>query len=293
MPTTTAARLALLTASLPLAGLGLADARASMPDDDHPAEVRLIAATDSIVPGETLELGLTFDIRDGWYTYWVGDSDTGIPPIIEMKLPDGFEAKDAKWPAPQRQVGGTDDLLDYVHKEQLTIILPVKVPSDLSPGDEVTFSMDAEWLVCEAACIPGWGEFELTLPVAASPEDAKPSEHAARFEKTRQRLPSPLPEQASEQRWPVVMELDGNTLRITSPSAERITVYLGPQARRPVDAIENGTAEGGELQMRFMEREADKPVRGVVEVTRPGDRDPLLYSFELPRPDGEAQQATH
>lgn len=285
MLSTVPARFAVLTAALSIAGLSTAQAASKTIDDDHPAEVRLIAATTAVVPGETLELGLTFDIREGWYTYWEGDSDTGIPPIIKMKLPDGFEAKDARWPAPMRKVGGTDDLLDYVHKEQLTIILPVKAPSDLSPGDEVTLGVDAEWLVCEDACIPGWGEFELTLPVVASSDEAEAGEHAARFERTRERLPKPLPDEPRDEWWPVMMELDGNLLRVQSPSAERITVYLGPDARRPANAIRDGSTRGGILQMRFMEREADKPVRGVVEVTLPGDRDPVLYSFELTESD--------
>ena len=56
-------------------------------------KVELISEQEEIVPSQHLQLGIRFDLEEGWHTYWVNPGDSGEPPRIEWKLPTGFQAK--------------------------------------------------------------------------------------------------------------------------------------------------------------------------------------------------------
>lgn len=124
---------------------------------------RLIADRNAVVSGETLRLGLWLEHDEGWHTYWLNPGDSGLPTRIVLELPPGFAAGPIEWPIPERLPAGP--LVNFGYSGTLVLPLELSVPGELE-ADYVTFRARADWLVCEVECIPGDGEYELTLAVA-------------------------------------------------------------------------------------------------------------------------------
>ena len=55
-------------------------------------DAELIAATDAIVPGQPLTVGLRLKHEHEWHTYWQVPGDSGLPTQIKWQLPAGFNA---------------------------------------------------------------------------------------------------------------------------------------------------------------------------------------------------------
>jgi thiol:disulfide interchange protein len=188
--------------------LGAAAAQAEAPPPHH-VQARLIAETDSVVPGEILTLGLRQIIEPGWHTYWINPGDAGEPTHIKWHLPEGFGAGAIQWPAPVRIPAGP--LMNFGYSGRPLLMTQVTVPKNLKPGTQVTLSAEASWLVCEEICVPEDGQFSLTLPVSAGPAVPDPL-WAADFIAGREALPRPFTGSAE-------IAIEGKTLRLTLAGA--------------------------------------------------------------------------
>lgn len=246
--------------------------------DDPVAEVRMICATDALVPGSTARIGLFFRIRPEWHLYWNGQNDSGLPPQIDLILPEGYAAEKALWPGPRRHVshGG---VLDHIYEKEVLIIIPVHVPPDARPGERVSFSAGVEWLACKEQCVLEQGAPALVLPIAA---DAKPSRESRLFVDTQARLPRPLPKTDN----PVLISFESAVLRVSVEGAEYLAFYPLQDSARAIDPIRECEAKGDTLSIRFEESTSgsSKPVRGVLEVRTRDRREIALYDIDLMRP---------
>ena len=65
------------------------------------AVATLYSDLDAIAPGQNFWLALELQPREGWHTYWRNPGDSGLPTTINWTLPEGFEAGDIRWPAPE------------------------------------------------------------------------------------------------------------------------------------------------------------------------------------------------
>jgi len=152
-------------------------------ETDH-ATVRLIAETDAVVPGETLNLALHFDLEDEWHIYWKNPGASGLAPEVEWDMPEGFEAGTIQWPTPQRiEMSG---LVNYGYEGAATFIVPVHVPESLEVGETQTIRAEATWLICKEICLPGDADLSLELRVK---ETAGPGPMAELFEAGRASQP--------------------------------------------------------------------------------------------------------
>lgn len=151
-----------------------------------------LTAEQAAVPGRTVWLALTQRIRPGWHTYWLNPGDSGIATEIKWTLPPGWSAGAIVWPAPQRFPIGP--LVNFGYAGEVHLLTPVTVPADAVPGQPVTLTAAADWLVCEDICIPESATLSLTLPVAAGPAAPSP-QAAALFTAARASLPvdNPFP----------------------------------------------------------------------------------------------------
>lgn len=131
---------------------------------------RLVAAQDAIVPGQPLRVGLWLEHDPEWHTYWLNPGDSGLPTRIQFDLPPGFAAGPIEWPIPQRLPAGP--LVNFGYGGTLVLPVLLTVPAELE-ATQVTLRARADWLVCRIECIPGEGEYTLTLPVAPT-ADAEP-----------------------------------------------------------------------------------------------------------------------
>ena len=150
---------------------------------------RLVAESEALVPGRTVTLGLHMAMKPGWHVYWRNPGDSGLPPEMAWRLPEGFTVGPVQWPAPERIPVQT--LMNFGYEGAVTLLVPLAVPESARAGETVRLSGTLSYLVCEEICIPGSAELSLDLPVAASAEPD--SGQAALFARARAALPEAAP----------------------------------------------------------------------------------------------------
>ena len=160
-------------------------------------------------PGTTAWVALVFKIIPNWHTYWRNAGDSGDATRIDWVLPPGYSAGDIVWPPPERLPVGP--LLNYGYSGEAIHLVPIAVPKDARPGEDVTLTANAFWLVCEEVCIPEEGVLKLALPVAAGPPIAG-FRAGPIFAKARAALPKPSP-------WTAKYRFNGNGFRLDVAAA--------------------------------------------------------------------------
>ena len=177
--------------------------------------VSLISDAVSIEPGSIFWVGLRQRIASGWHTYWINPGDSGEPPSIEWKLPEGFVAGAIVWPRPEHLPVGP--FMSFGYEREVVLPIQMTAPASLAVGTGVTLRGHASWLVCEKICIPEEDDIALSLPVAAGPP--APSTTAPAVEQARRLVPTPSPWTASLSATPETV-----SIRIAAPdlAAEQI-----------------------------------------------------------------------
>ena len=127
----------------------------------------LASPASGIAPGETFTVALEIEMEDGWHTYWKNPGDSGEPVAITWSLPDGFTASSFDWPFPQRY--DAQVLTSYAYYDRVHLPVEIQAPETLRPGQTVTISGKAEWLICADVCLPASGVVERSFEVRASP----------------------------------------------------------------------------------------------------------------------------
>lgn len=188
---------------------------ASAPSDrasTDEVQVRLISASSTVAPGQTVLLALEQRIAPHWHTYWKNPGDSGQPTSIDWKLPAKADASPILWPAPKRFDVGP--ITNYGYEDHVLLLTEVRLPADLAPGSTAAITADANWLVCRESCIPQQATLVLSLPVAAAGKD---SAHATRLSTARGALPGKAPFNAAAR-------LEGKDLLVTWPAASTANV---------------------------------------------------------------------
>ena len=197
-----AALLAAAGQGLQLGWMGLGPALAAPPAgglDELPFEApgdaadavtaELVAESRTIVPGQTLQLGVHLEMKPGWHTYWQNGGDAGLPTTIQWDLPEGFVAGPIEWPVPHRYVE-SGDIVTYGYADEVTLLVAMNVPADVEVGEAITLKAQVEWLQCKSLCVPGEATVSLRLPVARHSE-LDPAA-APLFAAAREHLPRPV-----------------------------------------------------------------------------------------------------
>ncbi len=180
------------------------------PEESDPSRAMLVADVEWIQPGVSFRLGVLFDIIDDWHVYWKNPGDSGIEPLMDWELPEGFTAGPIQWPHPQR----FDDppFATFGHEDEVLLFREIRVPSDLEAGQTLEFTVDAEWQVCKEICIVQDEIVSLQLDVRDEPPASAQREH---FAPAMERLPVTDPD------WTfTVAETDGRyRLSVTPPDS--------------------------------------------------------------------------
>src|SRR5438552_1656004 len=66
------------------------------------AALRLIAAATATGNADTIQVGLQFELRPGWKTYWRSPGDAGFPPRGDWSRSSNVADVSVAWPAPER-----------------------------------------------------------------------------------------------------------------------------------------------------------------------------------------------
>jgi len=179
----------------------------------EPPLVRAEALADhaAVTPGQPFALGVRLTMRPGWHIYWRNPGDSGQATSINVSIEnhDGLEVGDIRWPLPHRfELDG--GLVNFGYDGTVMLSRKITLPDDLGDAEQITLTIDASWLVCEATCIPGGQSLTLTLPIADQPR--KSTEHAEAFAAHEASLPA-TPEAVSDRvsvRWGGGVETQSN-----------------------------------------------------------------------------------
>ena len=158
-------------------------------------------APDGVGPGKPLWLGLSLAHQPGWHTYWKNSGDSGLPTVLEWKLPAGIDAGEIAWPTPKKIPIGT--LANYGYEGTVLLPVPLTVAPGFS-GTQLDIKLKAAWLVCKKECIPQEGDFSLSIPVKSST-----ALQAKAFEAAFAATPTPLPTGASQ------IEVSGKAIKVS------------------------------------------------------------------------------
>lgn len=248
----------------------------------EPAKVRLVSAEGALRPGDTNYLGLLFDIEDGWHIYWNGVNESGFAPTVAWTAPNGVEVGPILWHAPHRYIG-PGNLLDHIYEGQTLLLVPVEVPADARPGSLLTFRAEVDWLVCKEACLPGYADLRITLPVADPAMDVLPTEFAGAFASSWERVPVPFSEASSA----IDVRVTRDSVEVDAPGARIVSYYPQSEAARAESLLRRGQSTERRLRLRLAPADRgavvrDPVVRFVVEASYPGEELPVLLLVERP-----------
>jgi thiol:disulfide interchange protein DsbD len=229
-------------------------------------EAELTAERSVVAPGQTVRVALTQRIRPGWHTYWVNPGDSGLPTEIQWTLPEDWRAGPIQWPAPRRIPVGP--LVNFGYENEVHLLTEIAVPATARPGETVTLTAAASWLVCEEICIPEQADLTLDLAIAATAA-APSAEQATLFAEADSAMPVPSP-------VPVRAERRGDRLVLTLPlpEAEGAAVteaYFFPEETGAVDLAAPQTLKldraGLHLAVSATPSAGDQAVAGVLALT--------------------------
>jgi thiol:disulfide interchange protein DsbD len=245
----------LITAALVCAGCSKQD---SGPSDENPVVVGVEVSPSAAVPGSSVTLVWRFAMADDWHLYWMGRNDSGYPPRIDMKLPEGWVAGGLQWPAPERYVA-PGDILDHVYFGELVLLQKVGAPSDAVTDQDLVIEADVQWLACRDMCVPGRASVEVKIPVRSRAETipADPAAAAADL------LPVDLPPGTLDTAW------EGTTFHVSHGQARQLTFMPTEDCGQLVDLLSDG--QGPRLALRFKPKgDTVGPVRGLIIIEEDG-----------------------
>jgi len=126
------------------------------------AFVSFLPDAESVAPGDTIVVGLKFDVAPGWHIYWENPGDSGLPARIDWARSEGATGTGIhSWPAPHEQP--LDGLMNYGYEGEVVLLFDVAVDPD-AKGD-ILLDADVSYLICLDICIPEDVKLRLSLPV--------------------------------------------------------------------------------------------------------------------------------
>jgi thiol:disulfide interchange protein DsbD len=147
-------------------------------------QARLVLATETARPGDTVLAGVQLRMDPRWHTYWRNPGASGIATKIEWQLPPGVAAGPTQWPVPEKLPD--EDLTTYIYTNAVVLIVPLKLAADVRSGP-LDLKASVSWLECDVQCVPGGASVKATLNVGT---ETKPSKDTALIEAWQGRLPN-------------------------------------------------------------------------------------------------------
>lgn len=148
---------------------GLAAPAAAQPVRTANVEAEFHSARAAVAPGETFTIVLRTQINEHWHTYWRNPGDSGEPTDLTWTTPPGATVGPIQWPTPEAIPFAI--LVNYGYSGEVLYPIEVTAPADAQPGQTLTFTADAYWLVCSDICIPEEATLRFAVPVAAAGRD--------------------------------------------------------------------------------------------------------------------------
>jgi len=141
-------------------------AQAQSRDGNVLVKLSLLTETTAMEAGRPLRVGVLLNVEPGYHIYWINPGESGQPPEVKWKLPEGFVAGDLQWPAPRRFVvpGG---IVNFGYEGEVLLVATI-TPTATAAVGRVELAAECSWLVCnDDVCLPGRGTATLKFGDAA------------------------------------------------------------------------------------------------------------------------------
>lgn len=153
---------------------------------DQFSKVELVSSVARVTPGQAFEVGVRFQLTDGWHIYWKNPGDGGQAPSATWTLPEGFSAGELEFPAPKRHVA-PGPFVTNIHEGQPMLTSTI-TPPDSVASESVTLQANIRYLICSKTCLIRKAELKLVLPVA-NPNAAVEPANEEFFKRARRQQP--------------------------------------------------------------------------------------------------------
>jgi DsbC/DsbD-like thiol-disulfide interchange protein len=121
------------------------------------AWVQLVSGPRPPQLGESVFLGVRFEIRPGWHIYWKNPGGAGLATDVQWRLPAGVEAGDLLWPVPVAFTQ-SGDIPGYGYEGE--VVLAAELRSSGAVPDGAVVGASVSWLACKDVCVLGSAELE-------------------------------------------------------------------------------------------------------------------------------------
>ncbi|MCV2348297.1 protein-disulfide reductase DsbD family protein [Paucibacter sp. Y2R2-4] len=272
--------LAMIGVLLVASGLQAVSAAPPPAAGSEEVQLRLLSSHRVLQPGQTVHLLLRQTIAPHWHTYWLNPGDSGQATRIEWRLPEGVQASELQWPAPQRFSLGP--VSNYGYADQVDLITEIRLPANWPQNRALQLQAQVSWLVCKDICLPQEAELSIALPVQARAQ--ADAEGQAALTLAQARLPKTAP-------WPLSLHSEGSQLLLRwpvqeasgkdAPQAEFFAEQWGPLQHNAPQELRR---QSQQWQLKLTPGEAPlkaaQPLRGVLVLTQAGARQ--AYQIEVP-----------
>ena len=199
---------------------------------------RLIAPATTVTPGDTVWLGISLNIAEGWNTYWSNPGSTGLPPTLELSDGHQLYSPELQFPLAKTKPFGKDaSLLTYGYTTH--VLHPFRVTVPLNVTGKWSLRGEASWLVCADICIPESQSVSISLPVSSSNFDVPNSSEAQRIDEARAMVPTAFPGAAnfvgSRSVW--ISGLADTNVQDVMPESSGETLGIVKNVRRLDDGV--------------------------------------------------------
>jgi suppressor for copper-sensitivity B len=144
------------------------------------SQVRIISPSTHLNNQKEIYLGLEYQLKEGWKTYWQSPGDGGFPQNINLSKSKNIHSIEIQWPVPKKfEILGLQSI-GY----QDNIIFPLKIDI-VNPLESAEVVLDINYLVCKDICIPGNASLNLILPAG----EASLTKHSFNLERALSKLP--------------------------------------------------------------------------------------------------------
>ena len=243
------------------------------------ATAKLVKEQTQAEPGKTMWIGVHFKMDEEWHLYWPGRNDTGFAPEFKVTLPEGWTLGKARWQSPNRHVSA-GDIIDYTYEDEMMVIFPLDVPTNVAVGEVAEVSMDVSWLICSDMCIPEKQSIKTQIRVGVAGGSKPVATQVDNFSKARAAQPRPI----SESLGTVNASIKDGALLVSAPGASRIEFMPAIEGIPLANAALEGAIDGASLSATLGDPDASSHgVSGIVAVFRGEKRE--TYWLELSAPE--------
>ena len=123
------------------------------------SQVRIISSSTHTNNQNELYLGLQYQLKKGWKTYWLSPGEGGFPQNINWSKSRNIQNIEVLWPTPYefeilgfKSLGYSDE-----------VVFPLKTTIQ-NIAKETSVVLDVNYLICKDICIPGNAYLELIIP---------------------------------------------------------------------------------------------------------------------------------